>query len=109
MARIGIYQFRLRCSADSQERRIMLGQSKLRPSIARTLVRAAIALILSQGASLGLAQRAPVSPDHAWHGPGEAGIASDAKNFAETKFNFDPEKAYSLPELIDLAESHNPE
>src|ERR1700742_1288299 len=87
----------------------MLGQSKLRPSIARTLIRAVIALILSQGASLALAQRAPVSPDHVWHGPGEAGVAPDAKNFAETKLNFDPGKAYSLPELIDLAESHNPE
>lgn len=87
----------------------MRGQSRLRPSVARTLVRAAIAFILSHSASLALAQRAPVSPDHAWHGPGEAGIAADARNFAEGKLNFDPEKAYSLPELIDLAESHNPE
>jgi outer membrane protein TolC len=27
----------------------------------------------------------------------------------ESSLNFDPEKTYSLPELIDLAESHNPE
>jgi hypothetical protein len=26
-----------------------------------------------------------------------------------TTLNYDPEKIYSLPELIDLAESHNPE
>jgi outer membrane protein len=87
----------------------MLGQSRLRPSVARTVVRAAIILILSHGASLALAQRAPVSPDRAWHGPGEARIEADAKNLAEPTLNFDLEKNYSLPELIDLAESHNPE
>ncbi len=87
----------------------MRGQSRLLPSVARTAVRVAIVLILSHGASLALAQRAPVSPDHAWHGIGETGIAADARNLTEAKLNFDPEKAYSLPELIDLAESHNPE
>jgi outer membrane protein len=87
----------------------MLGQSRFPPSVARTVIRAAIALLLSHGGRLALAQRAPVSPDHAWHGLGEAGIEADARNFAETKLNFDPEKAYSLPELVDLAESHNPE
>ena len=87
----------------------MLGQSKFRPSIARTVFRAAIVLILSHGASLALAQRAPVSPDHAWHGLGETKIGADARNFTEPGFNLDQEKTYSLPELIDLAESHNPE
>jgi outer membrane protein TolC len=87
----------------------MARQSRLRPSAARAVVRAAIALILSHGASLALAQRAPLSPDHPWHGLGEATIEADARNLTEAKLNFDPEKAYSLPELIDLAESHNPE
>jgi outer membrane protein len=87
----------------------MLGQSRLRPGVARTVVRAAIVLVLSHGAGLALAQRAPVSPDHAWHGVGEATIEADARNLSEVKLNFDPEKTYSLPELIDLAESHNPE
>jgi outer membrane protein len=87
----------------------MLGLSRLRPTVARAIFRAAIAFLVSHGASLALAQRAPGSPDHAWHGVGEAGIAANARNFAEAKLNFDPEKAYSLLELIDLAESHNPE
>src|SRR5713226_9820211 len=76
---------------------------------ARAVVRAAIVLILSHGASLALAQRAPVSPDNAWHGLGEARIEADARNFTEPGLSFDQEKSYSLPELIDLAESHNPE
>jgi len=87
----------------------MLGQSRLRSGVARTIVRAAIVLVLSHGANLALAQRAPVSPDHAWHGVGETTIEADARNLTEAKLNFDPEKTYSLPELIDLAESHNPE
>ncbi|HET6931520.1 MAG TPA: TolC family protein [Candidatus Acidoferrum sp.] len=87
----------------------MPGQSRLRPSVAQTVVRAAIVLMLSQGANLARAQRAPVSPDHPWHGLGEAGIEVDAKNLTEPKLSFDPAKNYSLPELIDLAESHNPE
>jgi outer membrane protein len=87
----------------------MVRQSRLRPSAARALVRAAIALILSHGAGLALAQRAAVSPDHPWHGLGEARIEADARNFTEPGLSFDQEKAYSLPELIDLAESHNPE
>ena len=74
----------------------------------RSVLRA-ILLISLQSTSLALAQRAPVSPDHPWHGLGEARIEADAKNLAEATLNFDPEKTYSLPELIDLAESHNPE
>jgi outer membrane protein len=87
----------------------MVCQSRLRPSAARAVVRAAIVLILSHGASLALAQRPPVSPDHPWHGFGEARIEADARNLTEPGLSVDQEKTYSLPELIDLAESHNPE
>jgi outer membrane protein len=87
----------------------MVRQSTLRPSATRAVVRAAIVLILSLGPRLALAQRAPVSPDHPWHGFGEARIKADARNLIEPNLNFDPEKIYSLTELIDLAESHNPE
>ena len=73
-------------------------------SVLRTIL-----LISLQSTSLALAQRAPVSPDHPWHGLGEASIEADARNLNEPKLNLDPEKTYSLPELIDLAESHNPE
>src|ERR1700731_3321334 len=87
----------------------MLGQSRLRPSITRTVVRAAMVLILSHGATLALAQRAPLSPDRPWHGLGEARIEADARNLPDAKLNYDPAKTYALPELIDLAESRNPE
>ena len=75
---------------------------------ARAVVRAAIVFILSHSASVA-AQRAPVSPDHPWHGLGEARIEAAARNSTEPGLSFDQEKTYSLAELIDLAESHNPE
>jgi outer membrane protein len=56
-----------------------------------------------------LAQSAPVSPDHPWHGPGEQRIEADAQKVPDTRYSIDPAKPYSLAELIDLAESHNPE
>jgi len=110
MVRIRIDQLSLRCGGDFlRTTGPMVRQSRLRPSAAGAVVRAAIVLILSRGASLVLAQGAPASPDHPWHGVAEKSIQADARNLTEVKLNFDPEKTYSLPELIDLAESHNPE
>lgn len=49
-----------------------------------------------------------MSSDHPWHGDGERGIEAAAKNFGGSSFRIDPDRHYSLAELIDLAESHNP-
>jgi outer membrane protein TolC len=73
------------------------------------LIRRAILFVLLLNANQALAQRAPISPDHPWHGPGEQRIEADAKSLHEFPFNLDPAKTYTLAELIDLAESHNPE
>lgn len=56
-----------------------------------------------------LAQSPPPSPDRPWHTYYEGPIRSDERNFQRSAFPIDPNKAYSLAELIDLAESHNPE
>lgn len=55
------------------------------------------------------AQTAPTSPDRPWHAPSEQKIEADGKNFQESKFGVDPTKTYTLAELVDLAESHNPD
>ena len=55
------------------------------------------------------AQSVPASPDHPWHGHEEQEIEVDAKNFRVPSFGTEPDRTYSLAELIDLAESHNPE
>ena len=87
----------------------MLRRSTFRSGSTRVIARAAIVLVVLQSVSCALAQNAPASPDRPWHGLEQARIAAYARNLTESKFNLDPEKSYSLPELIDLAESHNPE
>src|SRR6266404_3094574 len=62
-------------------------------------------LLLASGAS---AQTAPASPEHPWHGSAEFNMKAYAGSIAESKFALDQSKTYSLPELIDLAEAHNP-
>lgn len=54
------------------------------------------------------AQTAPLSPDRPWHASAELKIKADARNFVDSRFSMDTAKTYSLPELIDLAEAHNP-
>src|ERR1700737_2662458 len=54
-------------------------------------------------------ESAPASPDRPWHSRGEQQIKDDAKSFREPGFSIEPDRVYSLTELVDLAESHNPE
>jgi outer membrane protein len=55
------------------------------------------------------AQNAPVSPDHPWHSSGEQQIEELSHRLPATDFSVDPSRIYSLVELVDLAEIHNPE
>jgi TolC family type I secretion outer membrane protein len=56
------------------------------------------------------AQSPPASPDKAWHNPSaEEGLNQPLSSLPDTKYSLDPAKAYTLAELIDLAEQHNPE
>ncbi|HVH86272.1 MAG TPA: TolC family protein, partial [Terriglobales bacterium] len=66
-------------------------------------------LVVLHGVSCALAQSAPASADRPWHTAEERKIEADAKQFSDFRFNLDPAKTYSLAELIDLAETHNPD
>src|SRR5215470_11705098 len=70
--------------------------------VVRTLI------VLLHCASYALAQSAPSSSDRAWHGSGEKQIETEARRFGESRVTTDPGKTYSLAELIDFAETHNP-
>lgn len=59
--------------------------------------------------SLARAQSAPTAPDHPWHASAEQKIAADTQNLTSSRFTPDLNTIYSLPELIDLGERHNPE
>jgi hypothetical protein len=54
-------------------------------------------------------QNPPASPGRPWHSPSEREIAGEAQHFGRSLFRIESEKVYSLAELIDLAEAHNPE
>ena len=69
----------------------------------------AISFFLLAFASCALAQSAPGLPSQPWHSAEEQRFEVDARNFHDSRFNIDPTRTYSLAELIDLAEAHNPE
>jgi len=69
----------------------------------------AISFFLLAFASCALAQSAPDLPSQPWHSAEEQRFEVDARNFHDSRFNIDPTRTYSLAELIDLAEAHNPE
>jgi outer membrane protein TolC len=54
-------------------------------------------------------QKPPAEADRPWHSPEEGAIAREARRFGEHGFSVDSQKIYTLAELIDLAEGHNPE
>ena len=70
---------------------------------------AAILLLMFVHSNITCAQNAPPSPERQWLGPGEQQIKREAERFQDSKPGIDSAKIYSLAELIDFAQSHNPE
>jgi outer membrane protein TolC len=72
-----------------------------------------VALILTLAISIGdassRAQSAPASPDKVWHSKAEHGLDRELALRPEARYEIDPRKNYSLAELIDMAQRHNPE
>ena len=54
-------------------------------------------------------QNAPSAPNHPWTSHYEQQIKDENKAYQSPAFTVDLNKSYSLPELIDLAEEHNPQ
>jgi outer membrane protein len=82
--------------------------SLLRSVAARNLVRVAFFSILLY-ASRGNCQRAPTSPDHPWHSHEEQEFKNEMRLPRNSASPIEPAKTYTLPELINLAETQNPE
>jgi outer membrane protein TolC len=70
---------------------------------------AAILLLVTLHANSIFAQTAPACPNRQWSGPGERQIKRDAELICDSRLNIDPTRIYSLAELIDFAQSNNPE
>ena len=97
-------------------RRLCRGRQASAPHLAfETFMAAAckvtliLTLAISIGGASGRAQSAPASPDKVWHSKAEKGLDRELAMRPEAKYEIDPGKNYSLAELIDLAEQHNPE
>ena len=56
-----------------------------------------------------LAQSPPSSPNRPWHSSAEQQIMGDARSFKPPTFRIEPDRDYTLADLINLAEAHNPE
>src|SRR5260370_19624603 len=56
-----------------------------------------------------LSQSAPASPDHPTNFAGEQEIEDAAKPLLQSRFSIEPDRTYTLAELVNLAEEHNPE
>jgi outer membrane protein len=83
--------------------------SSLSPPGAVVAARRLLFVLLLCASRVVAAQSAPLSPDHPWRFPQQQQIESDAKGLGNYRFSIDSAKTYSLAELIDLAESHNPQ
>ncbi|HEY6770429.1 MAG TPA: TolC family protein, partial [Candidatus Sulfotelmatobacter sp.] len=55
------------------------------------------------------AQSAPASPDRPWHSADEQQIKNTSKPSLISRFSIEPNRTYTLAELVNLAEEHNPE
>ena len=70
---------------------------------------AIVFLTLIAGASSLRAQSAPPSSSQVWHSNSEKSLSREAIPQSKASYDIDPTKTYTLAELIDLAQSHNPE
>ena len=77
--------------------------------MAKSVAVAAIAILGSLGCSGVLAQSAPSAPDKVWHSNAEQSLDRELARHPEPKYAVDAAKVYTLAELIDLAQQHNPQ
>jgi outer membrane protein TolC len=77
--------------------------------VVRAITRAAILFLFLFSVSHTSAQSAPASPSRPWHSPAERQVQDEARQLRDFRLGTDPTQPYSLVELIDLAETHNPE
>jgi outer membrane protein len=75
----------------------------------KCLTRISAGIALMAAICRSFAQSPPGSAERPWHSSEERRIAAEAPRYLSTPLHVDLAKSYSLAELIDLAEEHNPE
>ena len=69
----------------------------------------ALAVLVVMMPPLARPQNVPVSPEKPWHSKNEAEFTQDVSAYSKRRFSLDVNHIYTLAELVDLAEKHNPE
>ncbi len=69
----------------------------------------ALAIWVVMMSPLARAQNAPISPEKPWHSKKETELIRDLGSYSKQNFSLDANHIYTLAELVDLAEAHNPE
>ena len=77
--------------------------------LSTSLSRAARLFLISVAAVPVFAQSSPAVPERPWHSLQEEQIVREAQRSPRSGFSIDGDKIYSLAELVDLAEAHNPQ
>jgi outer membrane protein TolC len=72
-------------------------------------LRSGAAIVLLAASANLLAQSPPAIPARPWHSSEERQVATEARQHLPPTPRIAPDRIYSLSELIDLAESYNPE
>lgn len=75
----------------------------------QTLLLRLAAFIACTGAVIVGAQSAPPLADKVWHAKDEDRVSQQLASLPSAEYELDPAKIYTLAELIDLAEQHNPQ
>ena len=91
----------------TRSRKVPVAQ-RLQP-LGLRLARTARNIVVLTAISRLFAQSPPVSSARPWHSSEEQETIRDARRFHPSTVRIEPGKIYSLAELIDLAEAHNPE
>jgi len=73
------------------------------------LARTGAKIVLLAAISHLSAQSPPLSPDRPWHSSEERQIVTEVRRSQPPALRIESDRTYSLAELIDLAETHNPE
>jgi outer membrane protein TolC len=78
-------------------------------AVFKWLARIGAMVVLLTAVGRSFSQSPPASPNRPWHSGEERQIVRDAQRFLSPPLLIEPGRTYSLAELIDLAEAHNPE
>jgi outer membrane protein len=101
-------RFIFHCGHGAPRALLKLGGGMCRSTKLHSILLAATVLVVLQCANCAPAQSAPVSSDRPWHSPAERNVEANLRDIPDSRFTIDSAKTYSLPELIDMAEAHNP-